>query len=62
VKACVICGKSQQVGMSVSHSHKRSLRTWKPNLQKVKVKSGQLFKSVLMCAKCLKTNKHLNFA
>ena len=59
MKACYKCGKSKNVGMQVSHSHKRMLRDWKPNLQKTKVTVGKQQKTVLMCAKCIKTNKHL---
>ena len=62
MKACYFCGKTKQVGMQVSHSHKRSLRTWSPNLQKTRVKVGKRMKSVLLCTKCLKTNKHLNLS
>ena len=33
---CDICGKSVAFGIQVSHSHRRSNRTWKPNIRKVK--------------------------
>ena len=58
MKACYKCGKKKVVGMKVSHSHKRTLRDWKPNLQKTKVVVGKTIKTVLMCTKCIKTNKH----
>ena len=58
MKACYNCGKTKTVGMHVSHSHKRTLRDWKPNLQKTKVKVGKTVKTVLMWTKCIKTNKH----
>ena len=32
---CEICGKTVHSGMSVSHSHIRTKRQWKPNLQTV---------------------------
>ena len=32
---CEICGKTVRSGMSVSHSHIRTKRQWKPNLQTV---------------------------
>ncbi|MBQ9964713.1 MAG: 50S ribosomal protein L28, partial [Clostridia bacterium] len=33
---CDFCGKSVTFGIQVSHSHRRSNRTWKPNIKRVK--------------------------
>ena len=33
---CEICGKGVTFGMKVSHSHRRSNRTWKPNVRRIK--------------------------
>ena len=33
---CDVCGKGRAVGMKVSHSHIRTKKVWKPNLQPVK--------------------------
>ena len=33
---CEYCGKDVSFGIKVSHSHRRSNRTWKPNIKKVK--------------------------
>ena len=33
---CDICGKGVTFGIQVSHSHRRSNRTWKPNVRRVK--------------------------
>ena len=33
---CDICGKGLVFGIKVSHSHRRSNRTWKPNVKRVK--------------------------
>ena len=33
---CEFCGKDVKFGIKVSHSHRRSNRTWKPNVQRVK--------------------------
>ena len=30
---CEICGKDVSFGIKVSHSHRRSNRTWKPNIK-----------------------------
>ena len=32
---CDFCGKSVTFGIQVSHSHRRSNRTWKPNIKRV---------------------------
>ena len=33
---CEFCGKDLAFGIKVSHSHRRSNRTWKPNVKRVK--------------------------
>ena len=33
---CDFCGKDVSFGIKVSHSHRRSNRTWKPNNKRVK--------------------------
>ena len=33
---CDFCGKDVSFGIKVSHSHRRSNRTWKPNIKRVK--------------------------
>ena len=33
---CEYCGKEMTFGIKVSHSHRRSNRTWKPNVKRVK--------------------------
>ena len=52
---CDICGKSPQFGHNVSHSHKKTKRQWKPNIQKVTIVEGNVTKHLNVCAKCLKT-------
>ncbi len=53
---CEVCGKSPQFGHNVSHSHRKTKRRFKPNIQRVKVvdKNGRVV-SKYMCAKCIKT-------
>ncbi|MEA3460117.1 MAG: 50S ribosomal protein L28 [Chloroflexota bacterium] len=52
---CDICGKGAQFGQNVSHSHKRTKRQWKPNIQKVTVIIDGVPKRLNVCTKCLKT-------
>ncbi len=33
---CSICGKGVVYGQNVSHSNRKTNRTWKPNIRKVK--------------------------
>lgn len=56
-RACEICGKKAMSGHNVSHSHKKTKRTFKPNLQRVKVNLNGTIKRVLVCAECLRSNK-----
>ena len=56
-KACYLCGKKASIGMKVSHSHKRSKRAWKPNLQHFRTKIDGRTRTVSLCAKCVKSGK-----
>lgn len=55
---CDICGKKPQFGCNVSHSHKKTNRSWAPNVHKVRIvtDSGSQ-KNVRVCSKCLKAGK-----
>jgi large subunit ribosomal protein L28 len=56
-KKCVSCGKKPVIGHAVSHSNKKSLRAFNPNLQKVNiVLAGKKIKAYV-CTKCLKAGK-----
>ena len=35
---CQFCDKGVTFGIKVSHSHRRSNRTWKPNVKRVKAR------------------------
>ena len=54
---CDICGKGVAFGIKVSHSHRRSNRTWKPNIRKVKAVVNGNTKSVNVCTRCLRSGK-----
>jgi len=56
-RKCYICDKSKQTGMQVSHSHIRTKRTWKPNLQKVRIIENGTTKRALVCTRCLRSGK-----
>ena len=58
---CEICNKTANHGnkLSITRSHisKRSPRTWKPNLRRVKADVNGETKRIHVCAKCLKDGK-----
>lgn len=56
-RVCSVCGKGQMSGNQVSHSHRKTRRSWGANVQKVKyVKNGSLV-SGYVCTRCLRSGK-----
>lgn len=54
---CEFCGKAVTFGLNVSHSNRKTNRTWKPNIRKVKAKVDGTVKTVNVCSRCLRSNK-----
>ena len=54
---CEYCGKDVSFGIKVSLSHRRSNRTWKPNIKKVKAIVNGSPKRVNVCTRCLRSGK-----
>lgn len=54
---CEICGKGTMSGMNVSHSHLKTKRTWKPNIQRVRAIVDGETKRVNVCTRCLRSGK-----
>ena len=54
---CDICGKGVHTGMNVSHSHIRTKRKWKPNLQVVHAVIDGTPKKVNVCTRCMRSGK-----
>ncbi len=54
---CDICGKSVTFGIKVSHSHRRSNRTWHPNVKRVKAVVDGSPKRVYVSPRCLRSGK-----
>lgn len=52
---CDFCDKSVVFGLKVSHSNRKTNRTWKPNVRKVKMNINGTNKSVYVCTRCLRT-------
>ena len=54
---CDICGKGVTFGIKVSHSHRRSNRTWKPNVRRIRAVINGNTKSINICTRCLRSGK-----
>ena len=54
---CDICGKGVTFGIKVSHSHRRSNRTWKPNVRRVKAIVNGTPCHIHACTRCLRSGK-----
>ena len=54
---CELCGKGTMSGMNVSHSHLKTKRTWKPNIQRVRAIVDGEVKRINVCTRCLRSGK-----
>ena len=54
---CEICNKGVSFGIKVSHSHRRSNRTWRPNIRRIRAIVNGSTKNVNICTRCLRSNK-----
>lgn len=57
-RVCSICGKGTMSGNKVSHSNRKTRRTWKSNVQKRAIidQSGKTVKAYV-CTRCLRNQK-----
>jgi len=54
---CDICGKSVQFGNNVSHSHKKTRKMWRPNIQKIRVLDKNSVVRKHVCTRCIRSGK-----
>jgi len=54
---CEICNKGVLSGMNVSHSHLKTKRKWKPNIQRVRAVVNGEVKHINVCTRCLRSGK-----
>jgi large subunit ribosomal protein L28 len=54
---CEICGKGVAFGIKLSHSHRRTNRTFKPNVQKIRAIVDGTPCRVHACTRCLRSGK-----
>ena len=57
---CEFCDKGVTFGIKVSHSHRRSNRTWKPNVKRVKAIVDGSPKHVYVCTRQIITETSLS--
>ncbi len=56
-RKCSICGRESSTGFMYSHSHRRTKRRWRPNIQKIRALIDGAPKRVNVCTRCLKKGK-----
>jgi large subunit ribosomal protein L28 len=54
---CYVCDKGVTYGNNVSHANNKVRRTWKPNLQVVRVEAAGKIVKVKVCTRCLAAGK-----
>ena len=54
---CEVCGKGTSFGIKLSHSHRRTNRPFKANIQKVKAVVDGTPCRVHACTRCLRSGK-----
>ncbi len=54
-KVCAICGKGKMSGNLVSHSNRKTPRTYSANLKKVKVEINGKETTEYVCTSCIRT-------
>lgn len=61
-RVCVICGKGRVSGNNVSHSNRRTKRTFNANVHKVQVEINGVKSTEYVCTRCMRTSKKpINF-
>ena len=57
-RECEICGKKTMFGHNVSHAHNLTNRIWRPNLQRVRIRTENgTTKRIRLCTRCLRSGK-----
>lgn len=54
---CEICGKGVTFGKKYSHSHIRTNRQFRPNVQRVRVLVEKTPTKLYVCTRCLRSGK-----
>jgi large subunit ribosomal protein L28 len=54
-KVCDVCAKGTMSGNAVSHSNRKTRRTWSPNIQKVHAVLNGRSCRLRVCTRCLRS-------
>ncbi len=54
---CMICVKGVTFGNNVSHSKRRTSRTWKANIRRIHANVDGTNKTIYVCSRCLRSGK-----
>ena len=52
-----VCGKGERRRFNVSHSHLKTKRTWKPNIQRVRALVKGEITRLNVCTRCMRSGK-----
>lgn len=52
---CDICGKGLRFGHNISHSKRATRRQFRPNIQRVRIKTNDQMRRMHVCTRCLRT-------
>ncbi len=56
-RRCEICKKGIQYGHNVSHSNRKTVRIWLPNLQKIRVVENGRVRRMKVCTRCIRSGR-----
>ena len=56
-KFCEVCNKGTMSGNLVSHSNRKTKRSWAPNVQRVNVVVDGASRKMNVCTRCLRSGK-----
>ncbi len=56
-RVCDICKKGVLYGLKVSHSNRKSNRSWSPNIKKVRAVVNGTKTRLNVCTRCLRSGK-----
>ncbi|HEX6988597.1 MAG TPA: 50S ribosomal protein L28 [Bacillota bacterium] len=56
-RRCDVCGRGVVTGNAVSHSNRKTRRTWAPNLQRVRAVVDGTTRRIKVCTRCLRSGR-----
>lgn len=56
-RQCISCARRTETGSKVSHSNRKTRRTFRPNLQKMRLNVNGVVQRAYVCTRCLKAGK-----